>query len=113
MMKDLLIKCKKDNEFSFGRNVEYSCGCDFLVNKEDIYSICFPDYDGEEKRQYYVMCPNCGYINMINEAVISEETRKIADDKNESIPFLYRMNNLKSELLYLESIEPKRLVRRR
>ena len=111
-MNDLIVKCKKDNMFEFGRNVGYSCGREFIVKENDISSISFPDYEGEEKKQYYVMCPNCGYINILNENILSEEAREEANQRNENIPFQYRMNNLKSELVYLEGIGAKKLTRR-
>ena len=110
-MNDLIVKCKKDNMFEFGRSVGYSCGREFTVTENDVCAISFPNYEGEEKKQYYVMCPNCGYINMLNESLLSEEVRKSADCKSENIPFQYRRNNLKSELVYLEGIGARKLTR--
>ena len=109
MMDNLKVKCKKDNYFEFRRNVGYACGCEFDVDSSDIYSINFPDYEGNEKKQYYVICPNCGYINMIDEKMLSDEIKETADVNSGLELFQYRKNNLKSELIYFENVSYKRV----
>ena len=107
--KHVMIKCKKDEEFAFTRNVNYSCGCEFEVGENDIYSISFPDYEGVEKKQYYVVCPNCGYINLIDNKMFSLEEK---NTDSEFDVYQYRKNNLKSELIYLDRVAPRRLIKR-
>ena len=103
-LKRVTVKCKKDNEFEFSRNVEYSCGCEFMIDENDIYAITFPGYDGELEKQYYAICPSCGYINKIDESLMSERGKRIADIENIFEPYLYQKNNLRSELIYLDRV---------
>ena len=55
----------------------------------------------------HLICPNCGYIILLDEKILSEEIKLSARGLKEEDPLLYRKNNLKSELIYLESITPK------
>ena len=64
-------------------------------------------YDDFTIGQYYTICPNCGYIILLDENILSEEIKLSARRLKEEDPLLYRKNNLKSELIYLESITPK------
>ena len=57
--------------------------------------------------QYYTICPNCGYIILLDENVLPEEIKLSARGLKEEDPLLFRKNELKSELIYLESITPK------
>ena len=112
-LKELTIKCKKDNEFEFNRNVEFSCGNLFTIGENDIFSVSMPDYFGDEKREYYAICPNCGYINLLDKSVLPEEIKVVADMESKIVPSQYRMNNLRSELIYLERVSSKKLTKTR
>ena len=109
---ECVINCKKDNEFVFSRSVEYSCGKEFDVARDNVFSIAFPGYDGEEERQYYAICPNCGHINILNKDMIPEEIKENADIQNIIEPYQYQKNDLMSELIYLEKVSPKRLMKK-
>ena len=107
----LIVRCKKDDDFVFSRNVEYSCGQEFNIARDNVFSIAFPGYDGEEERQYYAICPNCGHINILDKNMISEEIKQSADIQNITEPYQYQKNNLMSELIYFEKVGVKRLTR--
>ena len=70
-------------------------------------------YDDFVIGQYYTICPNCGYIILLDENILPEEIKLSARGLKEEDPLLYRKNNLKSELIYLESITPKVKARTR
>lgn len=98
------IICKHDDDFDHVRNVEYSCGCRFNVDENDIYSIDSLNYFSEDIREYYAICPICGHINKIDEKLLPSEVKVYADIKNQSEHLLYRKNNLRSELIYLDRV---------
>ena len=104
--KNIEIRCKKNDDFSHMRNVDYSCGCKFTIDVDDVYSVGTIDYFGQDIYEYYVICPICGHINKLDEGLLSEDIKKSANNKSKIEPFLYRKNNLRSELIYLERISP-------
>ena len=103
-IRDMIIRCKKDENFGHTRNVGFSCNLDFKVNEDDIFSILSPGYFGEDEREYYVICPTCGYINSLNQDILSDEVKDRINARSDSEPFLYRKSNLRSELIYLDRI---------
>lgn len=100
------IKCNKDDSFDHARSVEYSCGCRFTIDANDVYSVNSIDYFGEDGKEYYAICPMCGYINKIDEKLLPHDIKKMADFNSMVEPFLFKKNNLRSELIYLNRISP-------
>lgn len=112
-MNSKLIKCEKDDEFVFSRNVTNSCGNVVKLDNDNVYEIISVDYDGEYKEQFYTLCPNCGYMININEELLNEDVKTLAREKNSLDRYLFRKNELRSELIHLESISnPKKRVKK-
>ena len=109
--KNVIVKCKKDDEFSFSRNVKFSCESDFIINADDVFCAVSTDYFGDDLREYYAICPICGHINILNEKRIPEGVKEKSYQRSMEEAFLYRKNNLKSELIYLDRVSrPKTKV---
>jgi len=106
------IKCTEDNDFIFNRNVNHACGKTFLLDKDSVFVIKSINYFGEDILQYYTVCPNCGYIVLLNEEQLSNEMKEVALYKLSLDSCLYKKNNLISELIYLESISPSVRVKK-
>ena len=112
MNEFMKVRCQKDDKLEYGRNVEYSCGCEFNIKEKDIYSVSSLDYFVEkEKKNYYVICPFCGYINVLDSDLIPEEVKRQADYQSREEPLLFHKNNLRSELIYLDRVSPPVLKR--
>lgn len=109
---EIEIKCNKDDDFNLQRNVEYSCGCRFTISEDDIYCVDSLNYFDEEVKEYYTICPICGHINKLNERIIPNDVKNRVDFKNKVEPFLYKKNNLRSELIYLDRISPPYVLKR-
>lgn len=105
--KNIIVKCQKDDNFEHSRNVEYSCGCEFILDEDNVYFVSGLDYFGEEKKDYYTICPMCGYINALDKNILPQKIKDIADLRSSVEAFSYRKNNLRSELIYLDRIAPK------
>ena len=105
--KNVEIRCRRDDSFSHMRNVNYSCGCRFVINEEDVYSVCSIDYFGEEEYEYYAICPICGYINKLDDRFLPDYVKLAAINRSKAEPFLYRKSNLISELIYLGGVSPQ------
>jgi len=110
--KDVIIKCQKDDSFEHQRNVFYSCGCNFMIDENDVYSVTSPGYFDEEIIEYYAICPICGYINKLNDSLLPEEVKNAAINRSKEEPFLYKKNNLRSELIYLDRVSPPYILKR-
>jgi len=106
-MDKIVINCKEDKKFEPDRTVLHSCYSEIELQKENIFYVETSIYDDFNIGQYYTICPNCGYIILLDENILSEEIKLSARGLKEEDPLLYRKNNLKSELIYLESITPK------
>lgn len=111
MEKQIIVNCIEDNKFEQVRKIEHSCRGIIVLDKENIFYVESLDYGDELIGQYYTICPNCGYIILLDETILPESIKQIARIKQKEDPLLYKKNNLRSELIYLESITPK--VRRR
>lgn len=110
----LNIKCSNDDDFCHDRLVDYSCNSYFNVKEDDIFSVVSFNYFDESMREYYVICPKCGRINKINNESLTDDIKREVDDLCESEAFLYKKNDLKSYLIYLNLISPpKTRIRRR
>ncbi len=110
--KNVIIRCKKDDDFSHSRNVNYSCGCDFMINADDVFCTNSVGYFGEEIKEYYTICPVCGYINMLDEKRLPDEVKKMANYSNIMEPFQYKKNNLRSELIYLDNLGSSKVLKK-
>ena len=106
------IICKPDDDFNHIRNVEYSCGCRFNIDKNNIYSTDSLNYFSEDIKEYYAICPYCGQINKIDEKLLPNEVKLCVDTKNQNDPLSYRKNNLRSELIYLDRVCPSYILKR-
>lgn len=102
VFKNVVIKCAKDDNFDHHRNINYSCGGEFIIDDSDVYSVVSTDYFGEKVIDYYAICPMCGYINKLDESILPEEVKRMAILKNSNELFLYQKNNARSELIYLD-----------
>ncbi len=105
------VVCKKDNIFEFNRYVDFSCGCSYEINDDQIYTIRTVDYDGEDILQYYSICPICGHINIIDEKFISKKVMDSSLKKSISDPDLYKKNNTISHDIYLGMLRVRVLKR--
>ena len=107
MEKQILVKCTQDNKFEQERRIVHSCNNEFKLEKENIFYVESLGYFDDVIGQYYTICPNCGYIVMLDKQMLPDDLKLIAEVTNKEDPLLYKKNNLKSELIYLESITPK------
>jgi len=48
------------------------------------------------------MCPNCGYLVLLDSSILNNSIKKEAENKNNIDPYLFRKNNVLSELINLE-----------
>ena len=106
------IRCVKDDDFNHIRNVEYSCGCRFDIDENSIYSVNSLNYFSEDIKEYYVICPYCGHINKVDETILPDDVKMMADLKSILEPLLYRKNNLRSELIYLDRVSKPYILER-
>lgn len=112
VFKDVIIKCEKNNGFEHERNVSYSCGTNFTISEDDVYAVDSIGYFGEDITEYYAMCPRCGYINKLDENMLPDYVKKAAIYKSKLEPFLYKKNNLRSELIYLDMVSPPPILKK-
>lgn len=112
-MNNIIINCKEDEKFIQERKVIHSCYRDIELQKENVFYVETLICDDFIIGQYYTICPNCGYIILLDESILSEEIKLSARKLKEEDPLLYRKNNLKSELIYLDSITSKIKIRTR
>ena len=113
MEKGVIIECKCDNDFSFNRKVTNSCGENFILEDDNIFMISCTDYDCEPIEQYYSICPHCGYMVMINNELLTNSVKKSVRIKCENDCYLFRKNQLISQLIYLERISGNTSVKKR
>lgn len=103
-MKDnIIVRCMEDDDFVFDRPFNHSCHQEFILNRDNIFRADGSDYEGDLLVQYYAICPNCGYMVLLDENLLSNEIKKESEKKNEDL-LLYRKNYLISELIYLNSL---------
>lgn len=107
MEKQIIVNCTLDNKFEQDRKILQSCYSEFELQKENVYYVETSIYDDYIIGQYYTICPNCGYMVLLDENILPEELKLSARNLKEEDPLLFRKNELKSQLIYLESITPK------
>lgn len=107
MEKQIIVKCIEDNNFEQERRVIHSCYSELILKKENIYYVETSIYDDYVIGQYYTVCPNCGYIILLDENILSEDIKNSAVRSKENDPYQYQKNSLKSQLIYLENKVPK------
>ena len=98
-----IIKCTSDSEFMFDRRVKRACGCEFILEDDNVFEIESLCCD-EVIKQYYTICPYCGYLVLVDTAILSNSMRNSAEYKNNLDPYLFRKNNVLSELMNLEMV---------
>lgn len=106
------VVCMRDDDFNHIRNVEFSCGSRFDIDVNDVYGVNSLNYFGEDITEYYAICPFCGHINKLDEKILPDDVKLEADFKSKTEPFLYKKNNLKSELIYLDRISSSYILKR-
>lgn len=106
-MDKIIISCKEDKIFEQNRKVVHSCYSEIELQKENVFYVETLFFDEFKIGQYYTICPNCGYIILLDEKILPEEVKESSRRLTEEDPLLYRKNNVKSELIYLESVTPK------
>ena len=106
-MDKIIINCIEDKKFEQDRRVIHSCYSKIDVQKENVFYVETVICEDFIVGQYYTICPNCGYIILLDENILSEEIKKSARGLKEEDPLQFKKNSLKSELIYLESITPK------
>lgn len=109
---NMKIRCVEDDDFYYSRNVNHACGELFLLECDNVFVITSTNYIDEEVRQYYAVCPNCGYMVLLDDNLLSDEMKFIADYKSSIDYCLFKKNNLRSQLLHLEKISPSVRVRK-
>lgn len=110
-MDKIIIECIEDNKSELSRDINHTCGNIFELDKNNIFAVNTINCFSESETCYYTICPECGYLVLLEEERLTEEIKEEARNKSENDPLLYRKNNLKSQLIYLESITPKVRVR--
>ena len=108
----LEVRCNKDDNFNHIRKVEYSCGCRFEINSEDVHCVDSLNYFSEDIKEYYVICPYCGHINKLNEELLPDYVKIEADLKSKIEPGLYNNCNMLSEQIYMSRISPPYILER-
>lgn len=106
-MEVLTVECKKDNKFEYGRTITHSCSSLFELERENVFYVQTMGYCDELIGQYYTICPNCGYIVMLNENVLPEEFKMDAKERNLLDPYQHKENDLISQLIHLRKRKTK------
>lgn len=91
------INCKDSDNFEFDRRVKHGCGFNFELSPNQIYQISYTDYFGENKEQFYTMCPRCGYIIQLDMTILDDYEIKSARLKSINDSDLYLKNDILSE----------------
>ena len=107
MMEQIIVNCIEDNKFEQDRKILHSCYSETILQNENIFYVESLLYGEEIVGQYYTICPNCGYMILLDESKLSEEIKIFARKLKEEDPLLFRKNELRSQLIHLESITPK------
>ena len=110
------VKCKRE-DLDFGRECSLFCGREFTFDEENVYLIVMPDYFGEtEKKYYYMICPDCGNYNVIDERLIPEQIKDKIARRMLDNPSLYQENLEMANRLYLtftNNLSNRALIRKR
>lgn len=106
-MERLTIECKEDNKFEYGRSIIHCCNSSFLLEKENVFYVETLGYGDEMVGQYYTICPNCGYIVLLDEIDLPNELRINAEEKNKIDPYLHKENDLISQLIHIRKKKTK------
>lgn len=112
MLEQIKVNCVEDNKFEQDRKILHSCYSEIILQKENVFYVESLVYGDEIIGQYYTICPNCGYMILLDEEKLPDDIKIFAMEQKEADPLLFRKNELKSQLIHLESITPKVKVRR-
>ena len=107
MKENLIIKCEKNENYDYDKRVTEACGCYFNLGIDNIFENNTLDYFSETIEEYYTICPNCGYMVLLDDNILSEDEKKYIKNKNIDECYLYRKNKLKSEYKHFEYLERK------
>lgn len=103
----MVINCVEDNMFEQDRKILHSCYSQITLQRENVFYVESLGYGDEIIGQYYTICPNCGYMILLNENKLLDEIKLYARTLKEEDPLLFRKNELKSQLIHLENVRPK------
>lgn len=99
------IRCSNNNdndEALFDRRVLYPCLTNFELDENNVFQIMQIDYFDNDVEQFYTICPNCGYLILLPDEILSEKIKAEARRKTLEVPFLFMINSLTSELINLK-----------
>lgn len=102
-MKKIIVDCREDNKFEYGRSITRCCNSSFSLEKENVFYVETPGYFDDIIGQYYAICPNCGYIVLLNKENLPDNLKTDAEERNKQDPYQHMKNNLISQLIHLES----------
>ena len=105
MEKILTIKCEENKDFDFYGDNE-ACDEVFLIDERKIYVRESIDYFGEPVKYYYTICPNCGHLICIDESVLTEEDKIMAELRSEEF-YIHEKNKLRGRLIHIDYLEKK------
>lgn len=91
------ISCKDNENFEFDRRVNHGCGFDFELCSDEIYQISYINCFGEDKEEFYTMCPRCGYIIPLDTNILEDYEINLARRKSLEDNDLFLKNNILSE----------------
>lgn len=105
MKKTKIIKCIENRDFDFYDNNE-ACNKDFLIDESKIYVRDSINYFSEPVKYYYTICPNCGHLICIDESVLTEEDKIMAELRSEEF-YIHEKNRLRGKLIHIDYLEEK------
>ena len=107
MDEQIKVNCIEDNKFEQDRKILHCCYSEITLQRENVFYVETLLYCEEMIGEYYTICPNCGYMILLDENMLSEEIKLFARNTEKDDPLLFRKNELRSQLIHLESITPK------
>ena len=106
-MEEVKVKCRENNILYSGVLDRYrkACGEDVSVNMDNLFFVHDVGYFSEDIERYYVLCPNCGYMVLVDNDLLSLNMKDCAKDKNNMHSYVFRKNKLMSEIMYYDYLE--------
>lgn len=105
MEKNRIIKCEEKGDFYYYNDFN-PCDEEFLLDEEKIYVRECVEFYGEPIKQYYTICPNCGYLVCIDEKNLTEADKMLAELRSEEY-YIFHKNKLRGKLIHYDYMEEK------
>ena len=105
MEKNRIIKCEENGDFYYYNDFN-PCENEFILDEDKIYFRESVEYFGEPVKQYYTVCPNCGYLVCIDEKTLTEEDKILAEIRSEEY-YAFHKNILRGKLIHIDYMEEK------